>query len=209
MPSSFAAQSPADVINLALARLGFKLRVGSLYDGSAAAKKALDVYAQTRDVLLRDADYAWPFAERNVVATLLKQSPVGGYIPPNQWNPVNNPPLSWLFEYSFPSDCLEVRAVKPQTFFIPNFDPQPNLFAIINDNGFTPPQRAIVCNVAGAILTYVGQVTDPNQWPPDFTEALAANLARRLAPFVGGPEALKVEAADEQMSDAMAEAKQG
>jgi len=208
MPSSFAAQSAADVVNLSLARLGYRLRVGSLYDGSAAAKKSLDVYAQTRDVLLRDADYAWPFAERNIVATLLKSAPVGGYIPPNQWNPVNNPPLSWLFEYLWPPDCLEVRAVKPQSFFVPNFDPQPNIFAIINDNGFTPPQRAIVCNVSGAILTYVGQVTDPNQWPPDFTEALAANLARRLAPFVGGPEALKVEAAGEQMSDAMAEAKQ-
>ena len=43
-----ASAKSADMVNLALRRVGYKLRVGNLYDGSMAAKMALDVYAQTR-----------------------------------------------------------------------------------------------------------------------------------------------------------------
>ncbi len=206
MASTFAVQNPADAVNVALARLGYKLRVGSLYDGSAAAKKALDIYAQTRDTLLRDGD--WPFAERNVAGTLLKQAPVGGYFPPNVWSTAY-PPLPWNYEYAYLSDCLDVRAVKPTPIFVPNFDPQPNIFAVANDTGFTPPQRVILSNVPNAIIVYTGQVTDPLTWPPDFVEEFAAALARRLAVFVGGPDAVKLEAADEQAEMAQAASEQG
>jgi len=200
MPSSFAVQSPADVLNLALVRIGYKLRVGSLYDGSLAGKKALDIYAQTRDDLLRDGD--WPFAERNVSGTLLKSAPQvpggWGYIPPTVWTTAY-PPLPWRFEYSWNSDFLKVRAVKNAPLFVPNFDPEPSLFAIVNDNAYSPPQRVIVSNVQNAVIVYTGQITDPNTWPPDFTEALAAALGRRLAPILVSLDAAKLEGSDEQV----------
>ena len=115
MPASVS--SPADVVNVTLQRIGYKLRVGSLYDGSKAANDALDIYAQTRDEVMRQDD--WSFAERNVSMTLLKSAPVAGYIPPTTWS-TTDPPLPWLFEYAWPDDCLKVRAVKPPTIIIPN-----------------------------------------------------------------------------------------
>jgi hypothetical protein len=195
-------QSPTDIVNAALTRLGFKDRVGSMYEGSKASKKALDIYGQTRDQLLREG--MWPFSQRDTAATLIKSAPVGGYIPPTVWNSTY-PPLPWQYEYDYPDDCLEVRAVKPAPILIPNFAPRPFLFTVANDSN----QRVILSNVANAIITYVGQVTDPTDMPPDFVEAFVASLARRLAPVLANLDAVKIEAQDEQVETAIAERQQG
>ena len=79
---AYAVSSPADVVNLSLVRIGYKERVSWLYDGSNAARAALDIYGQTRDALLRDGD--WPFAMRSAVGVLLKQAP-DAYVPPTAW----------------------------------------------------------------------------------------------------------------------------
>jgi hypothetical protein len=206
MPAS--VPSPADVVNLALRRMGYKLRVGSLFEGSEAAKKALDLYAQTRDEVLRQND--WGFAERNVNLSVIKTAPAGGlYVPPTVWNPIDYPPLPWLYEYSWPSDCLKVRAVKPCPVFVPVADPQPFVFATPNDNTLDPVQRVIVCNVLDAVCVYTGQVTNPANWEPDFVEAFAAALGRRLAPGLVGMEAAKLIFADEGNAMAVAEREQG
>jgi hypothetical protein len=205
MPASVT--SPADMINLSLRRIGYKLRVGSLYDGSTAAKTALDIYAQTRDAVLVEND--WDFAERNLTMTLLKSAPVGGYVPPTVWNPATNPPPGFLFEYAYPGDCLKVRAVKPVPLFVLNFDPQPNRFFLANDTSFTPAQKVILCDVPNGNLVYTGQVTDPATWEPGFIEALAAALGRRLVPSLMGLNAIQPAAADEQASLATAENEQG
>jgi hypothetical protein len=207
MASSFAAQSPADIVNQALARIGYKLRVGSLFDGSLAAKKALDIYVQTRDALLRDGD--WPFAERNVAGTLLKSAPVGGYIPPNGWNPATNPPIPWLYELAWPADCLKVRAVKPTPIFVPNFNPQPNIFTVLNDNAFAPPQRVICCNVTSAIIVYTGQVTDPTTFPSDFVSLFADALGEGLSPLLASLDVMKIKAAEMQSDEGKAMMEQG
>ena len=125
-----AASSPADVINLALRRIGYRLRVGNLLDGSEAASQALDIYAQTRDELLRQSD--WGFAERNTALTVLKSAPAGGYFPPNLWSSAY-PPLPWSYAYDYPEDCLKVRAVKPSPLFLLDPDPLPILFDPAND----------------------------------------------------------------------------
>ena len=207
MVSTAAIQSPVDLANNALTRMGYKLRVGSLYDGSVAAKRILDLYAQTRDELLRSFD--WGFAERNITLTLLKQAPVGGYFPPVTWNPVTNPPAGYLFEYAYPSDCLKIRAVKQIPWSFPNVDPQPNVWSTANDNYYTTPQRVILCNVPNAVMVYTGQITDPATWDVGFTEAAAATLSRHLGPVLIGLEGAKAGAADEQQSTAVAQMEQG
>lgn len=207
MASTIAVQSPEDLINLALVRIGWKGRIGSIYEGSVASKKALDCYSQTRDELLRSFD--WGFAERNIDMTLLKSAPIGGYIPPSVWNPATNPPPPWLFEYQYMPDCLKVRSVKQQPLFIFDFDPQPYVFAVENDNGYSPPQKVILCNVPNAICTYTGQITTPTDWEPDFVEEFAAALGRRLAPSLLGLENAKLAAADEQSATAGAEREEG
>src|SRR5687768_489967 len=113
MPASISTVS--DVANLALKRIGYALRVGSLYEGSKAANHFLDIYGQTRDELLRQND--WHFAERNVAATVLKTAPAGGYFD-TAWDPATNPPVPWGYSYTYPTDCLKVRALKPAPGFL-------------------------------------------------------------------------------------------
>lgn len=193
-----SVNSPADMANLALARIGFKGRIGSLLEGSAPAKKILDVFAQTRDAVLQVAD--WDFAERNVGMTLLKSAPPGGYIPPNVWTPAY-PSLPWLFTYSYPTtDCLKVRSIRGQPIFVMDFDPQPKTFSVENDNSYTPARKVIQCNVPSAILVYTGQITDFSTWEPDAIEEMAAGLARRIAPALANMDAEKIEAMDEAQS---------
>lgn len=200
--------NPAALANYALVRMGFKQRVGSLFDGSEAGKQLLDIYSQTRDELLREGEFG--FAERDVNMTLLKSAPIGGYIPPNYWNSSTNPPPPWLYEYAYNDDVLKVRAIKQQPFFVMNFNPQPVVYRVLNDNSYTPAQRVIVCNVPSAILTYTAQVTDPETWSVDFVEAFAASLARRLPALnMGGAEGVKMEAADEQQEIMIAKGQQG
>ena len=202
MPASL--QSPADIVNDALTRIGYKDRVGSLYEGSKASKKALDIYAQTRDELLRTGE--WPFARRDVIGILLKQAPPGGYVPTQPWNPSTYPPLPWLFEYAFPDDCITVRAVRPQQIMVPNFAPRSHTFAIANDSN----ERVVLSQVANAVITYTGQITDPTDMAVDFVEALCAAMARRLAAVLTqSADAVKLEAQDEGLETQLAGKQQG
>jgi hypothetical protein len=165
------ATSVEEVVNQALDRIGWTETVNNIYDGTRAARIALNLYVQTRDDLLREFD--WGFAERTIAATLLKSAPDGGYVPGvTPWDPVTYPPLDARFEYAYPADCLKVRALKAAPIFVPNFDPQPHSFRIANDATYAPPRKVILCNVENAILVYTGQVTDPTTWEPNFTEAL-------------------------------------
>ena len=200
-----SVSSSADLANVGLTRIGYKLRVGSLYDGSLAAKNLLDIYAQTRDELLTDGN--WEFAERNANGQLLKSAPPGGYVPPNGWTPAY-PAVPWLFSYAFPSDALKIRVVKPVPVFVPDFDPQPHAYSIDNDNAFVPPQRVILSNVANAVIVYTGQVTDPATWDVLFVEAFAAALGRRVAPMLVGLDVAKFAASDENVQTTIAEGTQ-
>jgi hypothetical protein len=208
--STYAAQVPEDIINIALTGIG-QARITNIFEGSRNSRAALNIYAQTRDALLRDGN--WPFAERNVNGTLLKGPPSGqpgiGYIPPATWNPATNPPIPWLYEYAYPSDCLKERAVKPAPMFIPNFAPSPNIFAVLNDNGLNPPQRVICCNVPNAVIVYTGQITDPNTMPPDFIEAFVDALAEGFTAALATPEFIKIKAAQGQLDEAKASVEQG
>ena len=200
-------QTPADAVNAALTRIGYKMSVGSLLDGSDAAKAALNLYGQTRDDILRSSDPN--FAKRALTMTLLKAAPVNGYVPPIVPGPTY-PPLPWYYEYAWPSDCLELRSIRPQPVFIQDFDPQPVSFLISNDNAYSPPQRVILCNIQDAIMTYTGRITDLTTWDVSSVEELIAALARRLTPsFVKDLNAVKLAMGDEQQETVAAEKEQG
>lgn len=195
---AISTSTPADVANNSLTRLGYKLRVGSLLDGSNQSQVILQVYGQTRDELLRNFDY--DFAKRTIALSLLKSAPPGGYFPPNTWDPTSMPPVGFLFEYAYPSDCVKIRNLVPQPSFVVNMNPQPIDFTEFNDNGYVPPRRTILTNVANAIASYTGRVTDPTNWDVAFAEAFAAALARRIGPSLVSLDAAKAESADEQVS---------
>lgn len=203
MVSNIPIQSPADVVNAALGRIGSKKRIGSIFEGSDASKAALDIYSQTRDEQLRLFD--WGFAERDVALTLQKTAPVAGY-GGNPWTSAS-PILPWIYQYEYPDDCLKVRSLRVTPVFVLEFDPAPVTFRVANDASFTPAQKVILANVANSICVYTAQVTDPTTWEPSFTESLIAAMARRLA---GANTALKqIEGQDEALETVTAEMKVG
>lgn len=195
-----SVQSPEDVVNIALVRLGWPEAIGNLYDGSKASDAALRIYAQTRDALLRE--FEWGFAERNATLTLLKSAPGPGYIPPATWSS-EYPPLPWFYEYAYPTDCLKVRSLRATPTFVPAFDPKPVVFRLYDDTSLNPPAKVILTNLANAIAVYTGQATDITIWDADFVEAMADGLARRLAKALppllkpGALETKKMEGAEE------------
>lgn len=196
-----------DVVNLALVRIGYKQRIGSIWDGSEAAKRALDIYAQTRDELLRQFD--WGFAERTVSMVLIKQAPADGYVPPNMWDPTLHPAPPWLFEVVYPADAIKIRSIQNIPLFVPDFDPQPYQFSVSNDNTLADPNKVVLCNVFPGIVTYTGQVTNPGDWENDFVESFASALGTRLAPLLSSLDDAKLEAADASTQSVVAETIRG
>jgi hypothetical protein len=195
-----STSSPADVANQAFIRLGFRLRVGSLLDGSDHAQDVLNVYGQCRDELLSTFDY--DFAERTLALTQLKAAPIGGYFPPNLWNPATHPPTGYLYEFAWPDNAIKIRSLKRQPLFAVNYDPQPVNFSEYNDRNYTPAQRTIVANIPNAIAVYTGRITDPSTWSVQFAEALAARLAVVLGPALVGLQASQITMAEAQQADA-------
>jgi hypothetical protein len=199
--------SPAGVCNYALRKAGFKVRLGSLFDGSDHAKVCLDIYGQTRDRMLATGE--WDFAQRTIAGVLLKQAPT---FPPSYittaWTPAY-PALPWAYEYAYPSDAVQVRGVKRQPAFIPNYDPRFERFEITNDDGFSPPRKVILCNIPMAVIVYAGQITNPAEWNVAFLEAVADALADPLARVLTTLDNAKMAAMEEVQSKTTADMERG
>jgi hypothetical protein len=208
---TLSVRNPEDAVNEALVRIGHSKRIQNIQEGSPEANAALEVYAQTRDELLRNGD--WYFAQATIVGTVLKFGDPNGYFA-TAWDPITNPPPPWLFSYTYPTDCLKVRHMKPMQGgqFLVQMAPQPTLNAEYNDDTYSPARKVILSNVESAIITYTRQVTNPLLWESGFAEAFVAALARRLglvleAQKQGG--AMQFAAQDEMMQRVTAEGERG
>lgn len=162
--------SVEQICNLALAEIGYRERIADIYDGSEPSKLAIELYGQTRDEVLQSKP--WPFALRE---TQLVDTGIA-------------PPMPWVVEYVYPTDCLRIRAVRPGPLFVGqrSQDPQPVLFMPWNDNRSTPI-RAILVDQANAILVYTGRIVDPTTWEPEFTKNLVARLMPKFASYLINP----------------------
>ena len=196
--------TPAMLVNYSLKKIGHKWRVGSLYDGSPAAKAALDCYGQVRDTLIMTSD--WDFVERTTNGVLLKQAPPD--YAQNPWTPAY-PQLPWMYEYEYPSDAVRIRGVKPPAVLVPNPDPRYRRFDVSNDSALSPPQKVVLCNVANAILVYAGQITDLTQWDEAALETFADKLGEALGPALQDLNATRVAAAQAQADAAEASTVEG
>lgn len=191
-----------DIINQGLRDGGVPLRIADAYEGSEAAKTALEIAGQARDELIRAKD--WSFSRGKLPLTLLKGPPPdGGFNPGLQWSNIYPSP-GYLFEYAYPDDCLDVRAIIPAPGMMPDLDPLPCLYSIDNDltpvvSGSPPvaagpPAKVILCNLMNAMAVYRRRVTDPNSWEPGFTAALVASLGKKFAVAFGAdPNTTKEE----------------
>lgn len=170
--------SPEDVCNIALRRIGWTVPIGNIYEGSPAARAAVEFYVHERDELTVSED--WQFARQEVSLGLpIKTAPVGGYAV-TPWSAAY-PLLPWIYEYPYPADCLKIRSVRGSPALIPVFDPVPNIFTIANDPSLSP-SRVVLTNLLTPIACVTAPIADPTLWSPEprFTEALVQRLALRF-----------------------------
>jgi hypothetical protein len=170
---SMAVTSVEDVLNASLRPIGYRLRIGSIYDGSDAANAALDIYSQTLDATLRVGD--WGFAQKIAAATLSGQTA----------------PPPWAFEYTYPTDCIRVRNVFYASYLADQNNPLPSRWDEGN-NGLG--NKVIWTTATAARFVYTKQVVDMTQWEPLFVEALIGQLGERLAPQLMGGDSAKMAA---------------
>ena len=180
---STSLQSVADVCNYALAKIGFRLRVGSLYDGTPHAKKLLDVYGETRDAVLRGGD--WDFALKSVT---------GG-------TPVGSPPYPWTTQYAYPTDCIRVRNVYDSSSIVDPYNPLPTLWTIADDATYGKVIQ--VRNANTPTLVYTAQITNPALWEPLFLDAVASALGRNLRAIADKDDPNFIKLTDEEIAGAV------
>lgn len=187
------ASSVEQVVNQALVEAGRTKRIAYIYEGSEEAKVAIELYGQTRDELLRATD--WSFSRKVLALTLLKGPPPdGGYSFASPWTTVY-PYQGFLYEYAYPSDCLDLRAIVAPPGSMPDLDPLPALWRVDNDPvpivtagvAGGPPAKVILCNTTNAQAVYRAQITSPSLWEPGFTAALVASLSAKFAKAFGLP----------------------
>lgn len=150
------------ICNEALDLIGYKRHIGNIYEGTLAARVALNAWAETRDEIL--IMQPWYFARTYkplVSSDLPPQSP-------------------WRFEYIYPDDCVKLLMVKPLSVPV---DSQPIRWLERFDT-----KRTILANINNAVGVYTGRVLDPNTWPADYTEVLVQMLARKFASNFGQEE---------------------
>jgi hypothetical protein len=176
--------SVEQLVNMALDTIGFSEYVEDINEGTKQARVALDLYAQTRDGLLRE--FIWGFAEKIAAATTTGHAA----------------PFPWTTEYTYPANCLLLRNLFDPGYVANTNNPLPNLWTI---GSSVAGPKVIWCQTAGATLVYTAQVVDMTQWEPLFVETFVMRLGKRIALGLEKPEFLQVAGAEEKRLMPMSE----
>jgi len=154
-----------DLVNYALRAIGAN-RITALNEGSKTANAANDIYEMTRDHLLRQ--HPWNFATMRATLAELGTTPSSGF------DHQHGLPSDWVRTISVHSNDAGTDALeyKEETY---------------------SGQRVVLSNSSTVYLRYVGRVTDPNLYPPDFQVALSLELAKRLAVAIPNSVSLKTD----------------
>ena len=161
------------IANQALDLIGYKRHIGNVYEGSAASVKVLDLWGQTRDELLIQMKPDW--AKKDAPLTLLRTAP-DQYDPITPWSSAY-PPLPWKYEYGYPVDCVHDLQIKVTPWLFPIWRPRPMPYRL----NYTTGIRTILTNEPSAILIYISNAFNPDDWEPDFIWMMVVTLAKKLS----------------------------
>ena len=153
------------VVNQSLDLIGYKRHVGSVWDGTPAARVALNAFAEVRDEVL--AVRPWLFARSFHTLVATGQLAFG------------------MTAYTRPPNAIVVLDVYPIGF--DPLDPEPARWLETYIDG----ERLIVSPFTDAGAASTDRVLDTADWPPDYTEAVIRTLAhrfQRLLPAVAAKE---------------------
>lgn len=200
--------TPEDLLNTALRRVGYSTPIGSIYEGSGASRAALEFYSQTRDNLFGARD--WQFLRQQVpLGSPLKTAPPGGYPPGRAWNPVTDPIIPWVYSYAYPSNCIEIRSLRPTAVILPEFTPTFTRFTTADDT--VSHSKIVLTNLFLPMANITGRVTDPNEWnDSNFTEAFIDDLATEFQKWLSNdPNRVQMAEADTEKAIMVAQARPG
>lgn len=182
--------SDVQICNLALDAVATRSTITSLQENSKEAKACARHYPSALAATLGAAH--WNFARAEVNLSLLRD---GTKTPPD---PVPQP---WLYEYSYPSDCIQARYVKPMLQGNPGSVPGSNSlpywigtpvrFLISSDLDQSGNRtKVILTNQGQAQLVYTTLITDTSLFDEQFTVAFWNYLAHLLARPLSGDKQL-------------------
>jgi len=184
--------SVVDICNRALQKIGAQASVSSINpsDGSTEANACSILYTSTVQALSRSAH--WNFARKQIALTQLKAAVINGVVS------TNPPPIPWLYEYAYPSDCLKARFIIPNISVgdgqpvipfttgmvaVPLWQNTPSVpFVVGTDvDAQNNTIRCIFSNSPQAVLVYTADYTQlPDLWDPSFSIAADAYLGAWL-----------------------------
>ncbi len=204
-----------DLANRALGAIGARTTITSLVENSPEAIACAREFAPARDELLRKAH--WDFARKAINGTVLKSAPgtPGNTDPATAiWVPATQPPLPWLFEYQYPSDCMQVRRIVPQLTSMmglstPIFTNGRYAYPVNPNTVFVIPfvkaydtslaQTVILTNQYQAIIEYTFKQTAVAFWDSMFTEAFVILLATKIVFELTGKVSITRDAMERYM----------
>lgn len=191
------ASDQLSIANRALLSVGARSQVSSINpsDGSAEANAISVLYTPTFESLARTAQ--WNCLTRQITLTLLAAAPGTPENPGGVNLPV--PPTPWLYQYAYPSDCLDVRYIVPS---LPSNEGGVTPATTINNaagawipsGGQIPysvttaytsnnsPYLVILCNQDQAQAVYTVNQPNPAAWDSLFQAAMVASLGAFLVP---------------------------
>lgn len=177
----------ADIVNRALEMIGSQVQVtGSnpTFDGTVAGNAAGVLYTPAVELVMRESNPS--FARRTAALVAAAGSPI----------------TPWTQKYTYPADCMRMRALRPASYSAN--DPQPVRGAIAFDS--VAALKVIVTNAASALAVYTSNAVVESQFDPSFCEALARKLANPLAMALQGrPDFSRELLAEAQQYESMAE----
>jgi hypothetical protein len=177
------------ICNLALQELGARSTITSLDENSTESIALNNQYDQALDSTL--TGIRWNFARAQAPLTLIADATQNQTVP-----------TPWLYEYAYPSDCVQARYIMPVFYNVPGntsggattptFTGPPIPWLVSSD--FDNNQNritVILTNQPQAILVYTARVSNPNNFSADFVSAFSKVLASRICLQLTGDKTLK------------------
>lgn len=156
-----------NICNQALDIMGYPRHIGNIYEGSKAARIALDLYVQTRYEVL--ASQPWYFARSELTLTATGTTPAG----------------PWAFEFTYPANAVRLWFVKPAVIPV---DPAPVRWLESYDTALGGTKRSILTTFSPAVAVFTQGVSDPASFPSEFTYTLILALSKKMRAPLGMKE---------------------
>lgn len=153
--------SVVSICNAALGRIR-GATISALTDATTEAEACNTYYDQSRSFVL--SDMPWNFAGKSMILALLAEVPE-----------------EWSYAYAYPSDCLTIRYLHPESKLRHDSDPIPYEIGLS-----TTGSKIIMSNLDLARCRYTVDLTDVNQFTAHFVTALSWYLASEIGIPVAG-----------------------